>query len=52
MELEKTLDFCYTHIRAVKIYLYAFEQITTPRYCSYAASLTYTLQYMWYKYEI
>ncbi len=25
----------------VILYLYAFKQITTPRYCSYAASLTY-----------
>ncbi len=23
------------------LYLHAFKQITTPRYCSYAASLTY-----------
>ena len=36
----------------VILYLYAFKQITTPRYCLYAAPLTYIIQYMWYKYEI
>ncbi len=35
----------------VILYLYAFKQITTPRYCLYAASLIYIIQYIWYKYE-
>ena len=26
------------------LYLHAFKQNTTPRYCPYAASLTYTLK--------
>ncbi len=47
----KTMTVKNDYLCLVILYLYAFKQITTPRYCSYAASLTYIIQHMWYRYE-
>ena len=36
---------------ATILYSNAFKQITVLRYCSYAASLAYITQYVWYTNE-
>jgi hypothetical protein len=37
----KTITVKHDYLFLIILYLYAFEQITTPTYFSYAASLTY-----------